>query len=464
MVRFFVGVVFVLGFSVTAGAGEIKVYYDFVEDGQLRGGVTFVEEPTTEKAKKPVSWPCVTLVDNGPAENRICLVIVGDGYTESDLGVYAEHADNFVSSFFGASPLGEYSSFFNVYCVEVVSSESGVDEPEKEIFKNTALDMAFDCGGTARLLCINTTKANEAARSAPKVDQVIALANSSRYGGAGYTNLATAAGGSSSAGELALHEFGHSFGRLDDEYHYGDGARYTGSEPSRPNVSIYDASAQLGGKLKWYRWLDLAEDDTFEGALYKQYGIYRPTANSRMRNLGRGFGPVNCEQFVINFYKNVSPVDDATPVSAGPLPEATTFYVVPVEPTSHRLDVRWLIDGAEVAGESGTTFAPRAEWLGKGVHEVTVEVVDNTPLVRDEKARADYMTWSRSWEIGVVSKFVVKGNIDRSGGVDYWDLVLMADSWLMEGSEASGDIWPGHSGDGVVDERDFGVLAADWGK
>jgi hypothetical protein len=261
-----------------------------------------------------------------------------------------------------------------------------------------------------------------------------------------------------------LHEFGHSFGRLEDEYDYGDGTRYAGGEPSQANVSIYDASAQLGGKLKWWRWLDVAEVGTFEGAFYKQYGIYRPTVNSRMRNLGRGFGPVNCEQFVINFYKDVSPVDDATEASAGPLGEATTFYVVPVEPSGHRLDVRWLIDGVEVAYETGTTFAPRAEWLGKGLHEVTVRVVDNTPLVRDEKARADYMTWSRTWEIDVVSKFVVKGNIDLSGGVDYWDLLLMADSWLGAPGYPSADIWPGHSGDGVVDERDFGVLAEDWGK
>ena len=464
MVRFFVGVVFVLVFFVTAGAGEVKVYYDFVEDGQLRGGVTFVEEPAAEKGQKPVVFPWVTLVDNGPAENRICVVIVGDGYTESELGVYAEHVDNFVSSFFAASPLDEYSSYFNVYCVEVVSAESGVDEPEKEIFKDTALDMAFDCDGMARLLCINTTKANEAARSAPKVDQVIALANSSRYGGAGYSNLATAAGGSSSAGELALHEFGHSFARLEDEYDYGEDPTYTGGEPSRANVSIYDASAQLEGELKWWRWLDLAEVDTFEGAMYRKYGIYRPTVNSRMRNLGRGFGPVNCEQFVINFYKDVSPVDDAMAAAAGPLPEATTFYVVPVEPRSHRLDVRWLIDGVEVAGETDTTFAPRAEWLGKGLHEVTVRVVDNTPLVRDEKARADYMTWSRTWDVDVVSEFVVKGDVDRSGEVDYWDLLAMADSWLMEPSDPSADIWPGHSGDGVVDERDFAVLAADWGK
>lgn len=107
---------------------------------------------------------------------------------------------------------------FNVHRVDLPSNESGVDEPDLGIFRDTALDMAFNCGGIPRLLCVNVNKAYAAAASAPDIDQILVIANSTRYGGAGYSaqNLCTLAGGNNSAVEIAIHEFGHAFADLSD--------------------------------------------------------------------------------------------------------------------------------------------------------------------------------------------------------------------------------------------------------
>jgi hypothetical protein len=87
--------------------------------------------------------------------------------------------------------------------------------------KTTPLGSYFYCGGLGRLLCLDTTTAKSYAKLAPDVDQIAVLANSTMYGGAGYTDeLATVSGGNASAGEILPHEFGHSIGDLADEYPY----------------------------------------------------------------------------------------------------------------------------------------------------------------------------------------------------------------------------------------------------
>ena len=198
--------------------------------------------------------------------------------------------------------------------------------------------MAYGCFGIDRLLCIHTGKAQAAAAVAPANDIILALANSTRYGGAGYANLATLAGSNTAAIEIALHEFGHAFSGLADEYDYGDGATYTGPEPSEANTSIYNAATQLAIEAKWHRWMDLPHVDTFEGAAYNQFGIYRPTVNSKMKSLGRPFEEINVEQLVLTMYEHVHPIDDATPSPGGPLFDGTEFFVTPLEPVDHGLD------------------------------------------------------------------------------------------------------------------------------
>lgn len=409
--------------------GFVEVYYDSIEAGRLVGGkVTLALPPVWEYQdllQAEALWDCVTIIDNGPSENRIDIVVMGDGYTESELANFHNHSNNILSGYFAQQPLASYINFFNVHRVDVISNESGVDEPDYGIYRDTALDMTYNCGGTPRLLCIDTTKAWSVASAAPDADQILALANSTRYGGAGYSNLATMAGNNSWSVELGLHEFGHSFGKLADEYDYGDGQTYTGPEPSQINVSIYNASQQTALQTKWYRWLDLPNVDTYEGAIYCQYGIYRPTSNSKMRSLDRPFEQVNVEQIIFKIYEEVSIIDDSTPLSAVPISCYTDFYVIPVEPIPNTIDIQWYIDGQPVTGADAQTFNPDISKMTIGLHDISVTVTDDASSVRDETKRAQLMTKSLQWQIDVVKR----ADLYTDDFVDFLDLAVFASYW-----------------------------------
>jgi hypothetical protein len=389
-------------------AGQVEVYYDSIEDGKLVGGKVLLALPPVLEYQSndqaplaPPSWSYETIIDSGPSENRIDIVVVGDGYTQSELNKYQLNVNSILGGYFAQQPLASYINFFNVHRVDVISSESGVDEPDYGIYRNTALDMTYNCAGISRLLCVNTAKAWDAASVAPDADQILALANSTRYGGAGYNNLATMAGDNSYSVELALHEFGHSFGMLADEYEYGEGDTYTGPEPSSINISIYSAQQQTNLQTKWYRWLNLPNVDTYEGAYYYLHGIYRPTSNSKMRSLNRPFEEVNVEQIIFRIYENVSIIDGSTPLSEEPVSCYTDFYVIPVEPTPNTISIQWRIDGQLVPDANAKTFSPDISTLTIGLHEISVKVTDNTSMVRNEIKRAQLMTKSLQWQIDV---------------------------------------------------------------
>ena len=411
---------------LAAVAGE-RIYYDYLDEaGNLAGG-WIVADPTNPYhvdlasgfgslaqgpamigplASQPAPPPYAssTVVDNGATDNRIDIVFVGDGYTENELEDYAADVDRIIPEFFSKSPLQEYSPFFNVHRVDVISAESGVDnDPTQGIDRDTALGMHFFCSNTERLLCVNVSAARNAANDAPAVDQILAIGNTSKYGGAGYwtSNLATFSSSNRSAVEIGIHEFGHSFANLADEYATGGPTEYVGSEPAEPNVSTRTADQLEAARSKWYRWLDLEEVDTFEGAKYSQQGIYRPTVNSIMRTLGQDFGPVNSEQLIYQIYRQVNPIDSATP--AGSYDQDQLFQIEVVQPLSHQLDVTWLLNGEPIAGATAAEFNPSAWDLPEGTHELTVEVVDPTDMVRDERIRERFMSDSRSWNLTVTA-------------------------------------------------------------
>jgi hypothetical protein len=343
-------------------------------------------------------------------DNRIDLVAVGDGYTAGELGVYANHAAAVVGAMFGQQPFGRYRHFYRVTVVNVVSNESGVDhDPVQGVLRDTAMDMAFWCSGIERLLCVNVSKAYQfaGAGSPDGVDQVLAVANSTKYGGAGYTSseLATVAGGNGAAAEVAIHEFGHSIGNLADEYDYGDRATYIGGEHAGANASVLSSSQMAATGTKWAAWLnwnDPAFDglvSTYVGCAYYQFGLHRPTNNSKMRSLGRPFNLPSAEALILEMYKMVKPIDGSTPVGAM-LGNRDVVEVTPMQVEGGpALTVQWWLDGRLIAGATGVTLDLGGLDLDESTHTVSVTVVDPTPWVRNESARAQWMTESRSWVV-----------------------------------------------------------------
>jgi hypothetical protein len=244
----------------------------------------------------------IPLQQTGPSSERFDLVFVGDGYTASQQTLFRDHAAAKWAEVSSVEPFKKYKNYFNVWLVNVISTDSGVDnDPSRGVSRNTAMDMGFWCSGIERLLCISQSKALSYAANAPQVDQVMALANSTKYGGAGYTSggLATASGGNGQSGQVAIHEFGHSIGKLADEY-YTAGTTYTGSEPTWRNASKYTAAQMTQNRVKWYPYLGRSTPDggvigTYQGANQYNYGIYRPSDNSLMRSLGKPFNLVGLD-------------------------------------------------------------------------------------------------------------------------------------------------------------------------
>lgn len=341
------------------------------------------------------------VVDNGPSTNRVDLVFLGDGYTANLIDTtYVNHINAELQYMFQTQdPLTRYQHFFDVYRVNVVSNQTGADVPPQGIYRDTALDASYYYDGvTDRLLYINESKANAAISTAlagtnitPEMKFV--TVNDSIYGGGG-GNYAVYAGANSYSNDIAVHESGHSFANLADEYDYSGGATYTGAEPSEPNVTI-SATGQ-----KWAAWKGYVEPDypelgtvgAYQGAMYCTYGIYRPTLTSKMQALGEPFNAVSREAFIHEIYTLVHPLDSWTDNTATITNGNAPITVVPVD--SDVIQVEWSVDGQVITGATGNSFVPSAYITGSGLHTVTARAYDPTDWVRlDRSGMEQSVTW-----------------------------------------------------------------------
>ncbi len=344
--------------------------------------------------------------------NRLQLVFVGDGYTAAELPAFAQQVADFAEGLFADEPLATYRPLFAVSRVDIVSNESGVDnDPTQGILRDTALNMNFWCSGIERLLCVSTGLAWSYAATAPlpageTPDQVLALANSSKYGGAGYSanNLGTASARNAASIEVAVHELGHSLGNLADEYDYGGAAVYAGPEPTRVNVSKLTAAQMSAANTKWAAWLGVNDPafeglhDTYEGGQYAQFDIYRPTFDSKMRSLGRPFNLVSAEALIKEIYAVVDPIDSFAPTTF--VTSHTVLSVTPIEPAGNPLAIEWFANGVRIEGQTGPQLDTCAAGL-TGFTIVEAVVTDFTPWVRDEAFRQQHMSQNAEFVLNI---------------------------------------------------------------
>jgi len=408
------------------GTRSETVWYDAVHpDGSLSGGLVRIDVPdiaaeTIVRIPAPVSSLHQGLGPVADPRNRVDLVFVGDGYTASQLGAYASRVQSITDVFFRKEPFKTYQNYFTVHRVDVVSNQSGVDhDPAFGVQKDTALGMGYFCGGIERLLCVDVGSALAFASNAPGRDLILAVANATKYGGAGYTSngLATAASNNTFAIEIALHEFGHSLGGLADEYFTPGTSWGGGFEPGEPNVSTFTSQAMASAMTKWFQWLGApAPGDgvigTFRGGRYVENGIYRPTSNSLMRSLGRQFNPPSMEALVLAIYDFVDPIDASSNTQTTYV-GSETLSVTPLATVGHQLHVQWFLDDTPIDGANGTTLDLSALALSGCNRIVSVRVTDNTPWVRDAARRARDLTQTLDFQLSPGSAIT---NLCDAGG------------------------------------------------
>jgi len=351
--------------------------------------------------------PFETIINNGSAENRVDIAILGDGYTSSQMAKYRNDVQNAMTQFFNNEPFHEYRNFFNVHRIDVVSSQSGADHPERASFVNTALDATYNCTGIQRLICVNNGKVFTIlgdTLTPSQRDIVLVIVNDPEYGGSGGSVAVTST--NTQVLELILHELGHSFGLLADEY--------GGPPPPACNNTIEPSAANATKAtdrdvIKWNHWIDASTPiptisteqgvpGLYQGAVYCDTGLYRPTSGSKMRFLGRPYEQINTEQLVRRIYNFVSPIDAFQPTVTDitlTAAQSQAFSVTTQVTLSNTIRVDWFLDG--VFQRSGTGFSVNN--LISGPHVVDAVVKDNTPLVR--KDALNLLSESLRWNLTV---------------------------------------------------------------
>jgi hypothetical protein len=359
----------------------------------------------------------IPLQVTGDPAHRFNLVIVGDGYTADEQDEFRAHVDKHLNVLWTIEPFKSYRSYVNVYAVSIVSAESGVDcDPSLEApLRDTPLNMAFwggcNAGSVQRLLVADTAAANRYADLVPGTTranrQLLAIGNSDTYGGAGGAN-ATASGGNALSALITPHELGHSLGGLDDEYDYYQrgvrGAPYAGGEPDSIHHTLLTEQELAAQHRKWWRWLGEPSESggvigRYEGGLYSDTGVWKPSEHSMMRSLGYYYDQVARERMTQRISAKTSILSDAT-AATSPIGADRVVWVETMYPVSHQLDVTWTLDGRALPTDGARDVDLSALSLTPGMHALSVTVADPTPFVRDPAVRSSAaLTASRTWTV-----------------------------------------------------------------
>jgi len=238
----------------------------------------------------------VELLDNGPPERKVDLVILGEGYRSDQLHKLRKDGGRFLEFLFDTEPYKSRKADFNVRLVESVSQESGADEPRERKYRDTALDLTWNFFDIPRYMLTLSNRAMRDMASLVPYDAIVIIVNSERYGGGGIFNFyACGSADNEFSGYVWTHEFGHAFAGLGDEYFSSEVAYNDmypkGMEPWEPNITALLDTTKV-------KWGDLVKPGTpiptpddsiyngavgcFEGAGYSAKGLFRPSRDCRM--------------------------------------------------------------------------------------------------------------------------------------------------------------------------------------
>jgi hypothetical protein len=181
-------------------------------------------------------------VKNGDPASKVDMAIIGEGYTAIEEAKFIEDLNKFSSLFFAHEPYKSYKNSFNIYGVLRFSEESGTDDPRAQIYQSTALNSTFNSLGSDRYLLTEDNKSLHDIAAHVPYDALLIMINHQKYGGGGIYNFYLTFTTDNQWHEyIFIHEFGHSFAGLADEY-YTSSTAYNefyplGIEPIEPNIT-----------------------------------------------------------------------------------------------------------------------------------------------------------------------------------------------------------------------------------
>lgn len=203
--------------------------------------------------------PLIEIQKNGDSASKVDFLILGDGYTAAEAAKFEQDARRMTEVLFNTSPFKERRRDFNVWALCPPAAESGVSRPSTGVYHDSPLGATYDAFGSERYVLTFDNRALRRAASFAPYEFVEILVNNRTYGGGGIHNLySTVAADNAWANYVFVHEFGHHFAGLADEY-YTSSVAYAPSaaraEPWEPNVTALLVPSAL-------KWKDLVAADT----------------------------------------------------------------------------------------------------------------------------------------------------------------------------------------------------------
>jgi len=270
------------------------------------------------KHDRRLVYPAFDVQVTGSPAQKVDIVILPEGYTKAEMGKFIDDCRKFVKNFFTFAPYTDNRDKFNFRAVLAPSKDSGTDIPAEGVWKSTILNTSYYTFNSERyLMTMDDKSVRDLAANAP-YDQIYILVNSKKYGGGAIFNYYNVAVNSNvKAAKILIHEFGHGFAGLADEY-YDDQTAYgkfynLNIEPWEPNITTLQHFDK--------KWKHLVKPATpiptpakkkyrntvgaFEGGGYEPKGMYRPKQDCLMKTFkGVRFCPACQEaiQRMINFY------------------------------------------------------------------------------------------------------------------------------------------------------------------
>ena len=326
---------------------------------------------------------------SGPIDDRINIVILSEGFEDIPISLdqfFILSAQSFAYDLFEESPFKEYKNYFNVYAIKVPSNETGVSHP------GTATDVAepahpvsnvdnyfessFDGYGIHRIVVANNSKIQSVlASNFPNYDIALVLAFSNYYGARGggdYAIFTTNAGN-----DVAIHEIGHSFSYLRDEYYAGD--NFAGESINMTQETDPDL-------VKWSSWMNQNDIGIYQHCCGgNSANWYRPSQNCKMRASSNSFCSVCIEATIERIYSLVPSIESYSPENTGTLGISDTinFTISTIDPIPNTLQIEWTLNGSVI--ESGThSVEINQDDLIAGNNQLQVTVEDTTDLLKTD--------------------------------------------------------------------------------
>lgn len=266
----------------------------------------------------------ITVLKNGRPHNKVDVVFLAEGYTEKEFDLFKEDLKTRAGLLFSVEPYKSNKDKFNLYGVFRPSAQSGVDEPDKGIYRRTALNSTFYSLNLNRYLLTEDNRALRDMAACVPYDAIFIMVNSRRYGGGGiYGQFALFTAHSPATELVFVHEFGHSFAGLADEY-YTSATAYNdfyprGVEPTEPNITaLLDTTF-----LKWENQINpgKALPANWNKEVYDSLSMKRQKLRRRLR-----VAPSGEEREKIQ--KKMQGLDNALKefISTHPLKDKTGFF------------------------------------------------------------------------------------------------------------------------------------------